>query len=185
MWVGNWQRKIPVLSLSCEASSGERVEPLLSACLVHGEHLQLGSEATRETALSLLLPSDPPFTQRKKGGLNGWTFPKQEYWEITRSNHALKIWSERATQCSRKKWTLESCQYSETHLLRPFKDQPNAHTCSMRPFVGPGRNIMKMFHFSKVHEFMALRMPLRINSRDWEGGKEKLLLLDVVSVSFA
>lgn len=92
-------KKIPVLPLSCEANSGERVEPLLSA---HREHLQLGSEAARETALGLLLPSDPPFTQRKKGGLNGWTFPKQEYGEITRSNHALKIGSERATQCSRK-----------------------------------------------------------------------------------
>lgn len=63
-------KKIPVLSLCCEAGSGARVSPSLPRCLMHGEHLQLSSEAVRATALRLILPSDPPFTQRKEDGLN-------------------------------------------------------------------------------------------------------------------
>lgn len=142
MWLGNWQRKYQCCHYPWKLIL--RRSLAFPSCAPHAcEHQQLGCEATRETMPHLLLPSDPPFSQRKEDGLNSWTLLKQEP-EITRSNHALKIRYERATQCSRKKWTM-SCQYSETHLLHPFKDQPNAHTCSMLLFLALGEILGRCF----------------------------------------
>lgn len=102
MWLGNWQRKYPCCHYPLKLILGQEsnLTFLCTSCMVSTS--KLGCEATRETMPHLLLPSDPPFSQRKEDGLNSWTVLKQEYCEITRSNHALKIRYERATQCSRK-----------------------------------------------------------------------------------
>lgn len=97
---GKLAKKTPELSLSFEASSGARSN--LPFCAPRAGRAPTTGLWSSRGNLSLLLPSDPPFTQRKKHGLNGWTLPKQECWELSGSNHALKIGYERATQCSRK-----------------------------------------------------------------------------------
>lgn len=66
-------------------------------------------------------------------------------------------------------------QKSETYFLHPFKGQlvlTHEHTSVPLPL----RIMTKVFHFSKVQDFIAFRNPFRINSGDSELGKEKGLL---------
>lgn len=96
MCIGSWQRKHQRFHYTVKLVPGKRLtsgpqEP--AACRTFATGFQDRRAAT--LSASTCWPTLHPERGR-------WAFVKQESWEITRSNHALKIRYERATQCSRK-----------------------------------------------------------------------------------
>jgi hypothetical protein len=92
-----------------------------------------------------------------------WTFLRQEYWEI---QGAIMHWkSDMNVLLSGAEKTHESWQYGETHLLHPFKDQPNAHACTMLPFLGL-REIWRCFTLVRFMSLWPWECP-------WDSGPRK------------